>query len=232
MLINTETSTAIAFSIPILVNAKDVKEIHINATYKTAKGYFELFAIVGQFNSSGFALGYLMLDIHQDEDLTKITILTEFFTHFQNLRLWICSYSSFLQNRFLICKHLVKAVGGTANHLIYEEFKRNYEYSFLILKSLENVESQMLSVSDNEQSSAIIQAADRSLQRNNLELEKSVPISNEKFEKEISELKEYLTHMCSEFNIRNLRHVKVLMDASKKSHNMIVDIKKRENKCI
>src|SRR6185369_14844405 len=51
---------------------------------------------------------------------------------------WICSCPSFLQNRFLICKHLVKAVSGTATRLIYKEFKRNYEYPFLTLKPLKN----------------------------------------------------------------------------------------------
>jgi len=65
---------------------------------------------------------------------------------------WICSCPSFLQNRFLICKHLVKVVGGTATRLIYEEFKRNYEYPFLILKPLENTELQ---VPDDEPSSAV-----------------------------------------------------------------------------
>jgi predicted metalloenzyme YecM len=31
---------------------ENVKEIHIDATYKTAKGRFELYAIVGQFQGS------------------------------------------------------------------------------------------------------------------------------------------------------------------------------------
>ena len=64
------------------------KEIHIDATYKTAKGRFELYAIVGQFQGSGFALGYLILDAHKDIELTKTTILTEFFNHIQNLGLY------------------------------------------------------------------------------------------------------------------------------------------------
>jgi len=46
---------------------------------KTAKGRFELYAIVGQFQGSGFALGYLILDIHQDNELTRTTVLTHIF---------------------------------------------------------------------------------------------------------------------------------------------------------
>jgi hypothetical protein len=83
----TDISTAIAFSTPMLTEINNVREIHVDATYKTAKGRFELYAIVGQFQGSGFALGYLILDIHQDNELTRTTVLTEFFTHFRNLGL-------------------------------------------------------------------------------------------------------------------------------------------------
>ena len=84
----TDALTAIAFSTPMIAHAPNVKEIHIDATYKTAKGRFELYAIVGQFQGSGFALGYLILDTHQDIELTKTTILTEFFNHIQNLGIY------------------------------------------------------------------------------------------------------------------------------------------------
>src|SRR5437764_12853044 len=80
----TDTLTAIAF-LTMIAHTPNVKEIH---TYKTAKGRFELYAIVGQFQGSGFALGYLILDAHKDIELTKTTILTEFFNHIQNLGLY------------------------------------------------------------------------------------------------------------------------------------------------
>jgi len=64
----TDISTAIAFSTPMLTEINNVREIHVDATYKTAKGRFELYAIVGQFQGSGFALGYLILDIHQTKN--------------------------------------------------------------------------------------------------------------------------------------------------------------------
>jgi len=141
---------------------------------------------------------------------------------------WICSCPSFLQNRFLICKHLVKVVGGTATRLIYEEFKRNYEYPFLILKPLENTELQ---VPDDEPSSAVrVRVANNEIQRNEQELEESVPISTEEFEKGISELEEYMSYMRKEFDAGNLRHVKVLMDASKKVRDTMADIRQRGEK--
>src|SRR6185312_6496668 len=83
----TDISTAIAFSTPMLTEINNAREIHVDATYKTAKGHFELYAIVGQFQGSGFALSYLISDICQDNELTRMTVLTEFFTHFRNLGL-------------------------------------------------------------------------------------------------------------------------------------------------
>jgi len=112
--------------------------------------------------------------------------------------------------------------------LIYEEFKRNYEYPFLILKPLENTELQ---VPDDEQSSAArVRVANNEIQRNEQELEESVPISTEEFEKGISELEEYMSYMRKEFDAGNLRHVKVLMDASKKVRDTMADIRQRGKK--
>jgi len=87
---NTNTLTAVAFSSPCLAYLKDVSEIHVDATYKTAKGRFELYAIIGQFQGTGFALGYLILDMTQgggELNVGKTTILTEFFSKFKDLGL-------------------------------------------------------------------------------------------------------------------------------------------------
>ena len=43
----------------------------------------------------------------------------------------------------------------------------------------------------------------------------------------MSELEEYLQHMREEFDAGNLRHVRTLMDASKRARSMIVDIKRK-----
>ncbi|CAG8759694.1 15227_t:CDS:2, partial [Racocetra fulgida] len=55
MSINNNTLTAIAFSTPNFQYLKSVKEIHIDATYKTSKGYFELYRIIGEYQKTGFA---------------------------------------------------------------------------------------------------------------------------------------------------------------------------------
>ena len=57
-----------------------------------------------------------------------------------------------------------------------------------------------------------------------------VPISTEEFEKGISELEEYMSYMRKEFDAGNLRHVKILMEASKKVRNIMADIRQRGKK--
>jgi len=139
---------------------------------------------------------------------------------------WICSCLSYLQNRFLMCKHLVKAVGGTSNRLIYRDFRRSYQYPFLIWNPLGNTESL---IPDSGSSSAMI--VGERIEGNEVESDEELPpITNEEFEKEMSELEEYLQHMREEFDAGNLRHVRTLMDASKRVRNMIVDIKRKGKK--
>src|SRR5437870_13126209 len=75
-----------------------------------------------------------------------------------------------------------------------------------------------------------VRVANSEIQRNEQELEESVPISTEEFEKGISELEEYMSYMRTEFDAGNLRHVKVLMEASKKARNMMADITQRGKK--
>ena len=99
-------------------------------------------------------------------------------------------------------------------------------YPFLIWKPLENAESL---VPDSGSSSATI--VGERIERNEVELDEELPpITNEEFEKGMSELEEYLQHMREEFDAGNLRHVRTLMDASKRVRNMIVDIKRKGKK--
>ncbi|CAG8476132.1 24346_t:CDS:1 [Cetraspora pellucida] len=75
----SDTLVAIAFSTPLFDELKNTKEVHLDATYKTAKGYFEFYGLIAEKNRTGFTLGYLVLDIKQDEiELTRISILVEF----------------------------------------------------------------------------------------------------------------------------------------------------------
>ncbi|CAG8729901.1 22836_t:CDS:2, partial [Cetraspora pellucida] len=56
--------TAIGFTTPLL-NAKNnqyVTEVYCDVTYKTAKGRFELYRLIGNFEGSGYLLAYLILD--------------------------------------------------------------------------------------------------------------------------------------------------------------------------
>ena len=125
-----------------------------------------------------------------------------------------------------MCKHLVKAVGGTSNRLIYGDFRRSYQYPFLIWKPLGNTESL---IPDSGSSSAMI--VGERIEGNEVESDEELPpITNEEFEKGMSELEEYLQHMREEFDAGNLRHVRTLMNASKKARNVIVDIKNKGKK--
>ncbi|CAG8835319.1 2316_t:CDS:1, partial [Racocetra persica] len=54
----------IGFTTPLL-NAKNnqsITEVHCDAIYKTAKGRFELYGLIANFEGSGYPLAYLILD--------------------------------------------------------------------------------------------------------------------------------------------------------------------------
>jgi len=53
---------AIAFFILLLNKLKNVKEIHLDVTYKIAKGKFKLYSIIGKKFEIRFALEYLILN--------------------------------------------------------------------------------------------------------------------------------------------------------------------------
>lgn len=84
---STNTLTAIGFSTSFLNKLKDIKEIHIDVTYKTAKERFELYGIIGEKYGTGFALGYLILDVVGELESTKTINLTEFLSKFKELEL-------------------------------------------------------------------------------------------------------------------------------------------------
>ncbi|CAG8577644.1 23257_t:CDS:1, partial [Cetraspora pellucida] len=90
MSINNDTLTIIAFSTLNIQNLKNIKKIHIDTTYKTTKGHFELYRIIGEYQGTGFALDYLILDIiriNGELELSKSEILTQFLLKFQILGL-------------------------------------------------------------------------------------------------------------------------------------------------
>ena len=106
------------------------------------------------------------------------------------------------------------------------EIRRSYQYPFLIWNPLGNTESL---IPDSGSSSAMI--VGERIEGNEVESDEELPpITNEEFEKGMSELEEYLQHMREEFDAGNLRHVRTLMNASKKARNVIVDIKNKGKK--
>ena len=46
----------------IIKYAQQIEEAHVDATYKTAKGRFELYGVVGEIDGSGFPLAYCLMD--------------------------------------------------------------------------------------------------------------------------------------------------------------------------
>jgi hypothetical protein len=63
--------------------------VHCDATYKTAKGRFELYGIIGTFEGAGFPLAYLLLDItkapsNEAQQFTRTEALSGFFCSIRN----------------------------------------------------------------------------------------------------------------------------------------------------
>ncbi|CAG8692859.1 5835_t:CDS:2, partial [Ambispora gerdemannii] len=59
---NTDLVTAIGFTTPLLAGLLPLSSIHCDATYKTTKGHFELYGIIGNIESAGFPVAYLILN--------------------------------------------------------------------------------------------------------------------------------------------------------------------------
>ena len=84
---NTSDIVAIAFSTPILKYAQQIEEAHVDATYKTAKGRFELYGVVGEINGSGFPLAYCLMDTSRhsgNNESIRTQLLIEFFQALRN----------------------------------------------------------------------------------------------------------------------------------------------------
>jgi hypothetical protein len=76
--------TAIGFTTPLFPVLCSASNVHCGATYKTTKGRFELYGIIGTFEGAGFPLAYLMLDITKAsgdkvQPLTRTEALVGFF---------------------------------------------------------------------------------------------------------------------------------------------------------
>ncbi|CAG8670345.1 4798_t:CDS:2, partial [Ambispora gerdemannii] len=59
---STDLVTAIGFTTPLLAGLLSLSSVHCDATYKTAKGRFELYGIISNVESAGFPVAYLILN--------------------------------------------------------------------------------------------------------------------------------------------------------------------------
>lgn len=70
-------TTAIEFIMPLLKAIKNcnisINEIYFNATYKTARGHFELYGIIADVDGSGFPIAYLIFDTTKVSDTSTST---------------------------------------------------------------------------------------------------------------------------------------------------------------
>lgn len=81
---STDFVTAIGFTTPLFTKLLSVSNIHCDATYKTAKGRFELYGIIGNVEGAGFPMAYLILNTTKtpsDEQQTglRTKALSDFF---------------------------------------------------------------------------------------------------------------------------------------------------------
>ncbi|KAF0356993.1 ATP-dependent DNA helicase pif1 [Gigaspora margarita] len=74
--LDTDSTTAIGFTTSLLL-ASHYTEIHCDATYRTAKGRFELYGIVGNVEGTGFPVAYLILDTTKSNNLNQEGLRTE-----------------------------------------------------------------------------------------------------------------------------------------------------------
>ncbi|CAG8818445.1 1583_t:CDS:2, partial [Cetraspora pellucida] len=92
MSINNDTLTAIAFSTPNLQNLKNIKEIHIDAIYKTTKDFILINAIKNVWPNKGIQLCLWHL---------KKAILTKIKLNKQQVRYSLFTIGDFQQFPFI-----------------------------------------------------------------------------------------------------------------------------------
>ncbi|CAG8706829.1 23138_t:CDS:2 [Rhizophagus irregularis] len=69
----------LSFTTPFFEKMIETQEIVVDATYKTNVFGYELYAIIGQFDGSGFAMTYLFVEGSKKSDRAQTEILTLFF---------------------------------------------------------------------------------------------------------------------------------------------------------
>ncbi|CAG8472416.1 11221_t:CDS:2, partial [Scutellospora calospora] len=75
--LETSYVTAIGFTTPLFGSLYNITEVHCDTMYKTAKGRFKLYGLVGNVEGAGFFLAYLILDTSKTGDRTQERLHTE-----------------------------------------------------------------------------------------------------------------------------------------------------------
>ncbi|CAG8464324.1 19589_t:CDS:2 [Gigaspora margarita] len=173
---------------------------------------------------------------------------------------WVCSCKSFLNSRFLICKHLVcraiekeKLYNSEGIRLVYSNFEQNTDYPFLTLKSSSNnLQNQHFNKqpfneqSINEQPLNEQSLIEQPLNVNN-KLSTQANIKNdliitdendENFDPNLHQqckskiviLEQLVKHLNDELSANNLQHVKNIVDNMKRTFTIIEDIESSQCK--
>ncbi|CAG8501324.1 21601_t:CDS:2 [Cetraspora pellucida] len=213
--------------------------------------HFELYRIIGEYQETGFALGYLILDIiriNGELKLSKSEILTQFLLKFQILGLspdfifidkdftlinaiknvWpnkgIQLYLWHLKKVILIKikSNKQQAIDSSTYRLIYNTFYCNRQYPFWIQIS---EESNILNIVENE-----VQISEESNILNILESDNENNLVIEEIERKIEKHEQFIQYVQEEYEAGNIQHVKALLNGSKRIYTMIDDIKKAQSK--
>ncbi|CAG8820327.1 45801_t:CDS:2, partial [Gigaspora margarita] len=203
----------IGFTTSLLL-ASHYTKIHCDATYRTAKGRFELYGIVGNVEGTADRLQQLLLGRvvpswfdefkKQWNNLLTKPLNNIEDRYFIDLEHWICSCPSFFQSRFLICKHLIYEASDNVKpesiRLIYQNFKRQTDYPFLIWNS-----SELQIVSENNEDYTINNPINNIIEPydTNKSYEHIATI-HQRLEPKVAALQHLIDHVNEEFSANNL----------------------------
>ena len=148
--------------------------------------------------------------------------------------LWVCSCPSFLQSRFLLCKHLVIAAGGCSKRLIYNEIRRGRERPFISFVKDNHRESEQ----ETNENSMDMFRLEQVTNENDIDsvhlqeptVSESPEIDVEQLRHEIQTRKEFLDHLTAEFEQKNYQHVQALLDGTKRINDIMGDIQEAREK--
>ncbi|CAG8746654.1 21501_t:CDS:2 [Cetraspora pellucida] len=153
---------------------------------------------------------------------------------------WICSCPPFLYSRFLICKHLVQhavnnvvLLDSQGIRLLYENFKRQEDYPFLIWSINGKLTQKDFNIKQFTISQVNIQSSLISQNSSLVKMDQDEPFDPEMCwtcEQKVAAIKSMATHLKQELLANNLNHVTQVVNNIDKLFNMLKDIEIAQNK--